>query len=149
MDEQMHIDWRSLAADVVKASRRNPMEKEITLQITVSDPPAVVYGNPVLLRMLLSNLVNNALRYTQQGGEVRVTLAYQHITVSDNGPGVMPGYLARLGERFYRPPGMVENGSGLGSSIVQRIARLHQFNVAWDNHTEGGFCVTLCFTDAA
>ncbi len=57
----------------------------------------------------------------------------------DNGPGVTPEALARIGERFYRPPGQTATGSGLGLSIVQRIAKLHGMNVEFGNAEQGGF----------
>ncbi|WP_058912406.1 quorum sensing histidine kinase QseC [Entomohabitans teleogrylli] len=145
MSELNHIDWRRLAAEVVEEATPTADQKAITLTLQEDDLPEVVKGNPVLLKMLLGNLVNNALRYTQQGGAVTVTLQHSRILVTDNGPGVMPSHLTRLGERFFRPPGATENGSGLGLSIVKRIARLHDFQICWQNRPEGGFQVVVGF----
>jgi len=72
-----------------------------------------------------------------------VTLDEQGLTVSDQGPGITDEHLARLGERFYRPPGQEQTGSGLGISIVQRIAQLHQLNVVYRNRAEGGLDVRV------
>ncbi|EOG6841104.1 TPA: ATP-binding protein [Klebsiella oxytoca] len=58
--------------------------------------------------------VNNALRYTQAKGEVVIILQHQRLRVVDNGPGEMPHHQERPGERFFRPAGASENGSGLG-----------------------------------
>ncbi len=143
MSDVEHIDWRQLAAEVTEEALPVAQHKNIALETIVESPPQIVQGNRLLLKMLLSNLVNNALRYTQEGGEVQVTLRHNGLSVTDNGPGVMPSHLARLGERFFRPPGAVENGSGLGLSIVKRIARLHEFTIDWRNRPEGGFQVTL------
>ena len=68
-----------------------------------------------------------------------MTLEQDGFTVRDNGPGVSPDALARMGERFYRPPGQEQTGSGLGLSIVRRIASLHGMTVNFDNIPEGGF----------
>nr|WP_212409550.1 quorum sensing histidine kinase QseC [Erwinia sp. E602] len=102
-------------------------------------------GNPLLLALLLRNLLHNAIRYTPPGGEVVLRLQPGRLVVADNGPGVDPALLPRLGERFYRPPGQALSGSGLGLSIVQRIARLHGIRVQLSNGDEGGLRVTLAW----
>lgn len=89
---------------------------------------------PALAQALLRNLVDNALRYSPQDGVVRVTAAQDaggvlSVVVEDSGPGMAPDAMARLGERFFRVLGTATSGSGLGWSIVQRIARLHGLGV--------------------
>lgn len=143
--ELSHIDWRELCAQTLRDVSPLAEHKNIQLDLNIQSLPAVVEGSHVLLKMLLSNIVNNAVRYTPEHGLVVVTLCHHSLSVTDNGTGVMPGHLARLGERFFRPPGMSENGSGLGLSIVKRIARLHQFDVSWGNRAEGGFRVSVRF----
>ncbi len=145
MADLSHIDWRRLASEVIGELTPLAEQKKVALTLETSVPPAVIQGNPLLLKMLLSNLVNNALRYTQAGGEVTIVLQHHRLRVVDNGPGVMPSHLERLGERFFRPPGASENGSGLGLSIVKRIARLHEFEVSWQNRPTGGFEVAVNF----
>lgn len=98
-------------------------------------------GQPLLLSLLVRNLLDNAVRYSPPGRCVNVTLHRQSFTVQDNGPGVDDDTLARLGERFYRPPGQDAPGSGLGLSIVQRIAALHQMSVTFGHAPGGGFAV--------
>ncbi|MGO3413955.1 MAG: quorum sensing histidine kinase QseC [Kluyvera intermedia] len=100
-------------------------------------------AQPLLLSLLVRNLLDNAVRYSPAGSTVDVTLEQSYFTVRDNGPGISPEALARIGERFYRPPGQDETGSGLGLSIVQRIATLHGMTVTFDNAAEGGFEVTV------
>ena len=87
----------------------------------------------------MRNLLDNAVRYSPRGSVVNVTLDAHSFSVCDNGPGISPEALARVGERFYRPPGQSETGSGLGLSIVRRIAALHGMRVTLDNAPEGGF----------
>ena len=100
-------------------------------------------GQPLLLSLLVRNLLDNAVRYSPPGSQVDITLASRSVTIRDNGPGVDDATLARLGERFYRPPGQDQPGSGLGLSIVQRIAALHQMSVAFDHAPGGGFRVQI------
>ncbi|QNQ21928.1 two-component system sensor histidine kinase QseC [Kosakonia sp. SMBL-WEM22] len=100
-------------------------------------------GQPLLLSLLVRNLLDNAIRYSPPGSVVDVTLEANSLSVRDNGPGVSEEALARIGERFYRPPGQSETGSGLGLSIVQRIAALHQMQATFANHPAGGVHVTL------
>jgi two-component system sensor histidine kinase QseC len=83
----------------------------------------------VLLTTLLRNLIDNALRYSPPGAHVQVRFAPDSIVVEDEGRGVSPAQLARLGDRFHRVTGEVETGSGLGLSIVRRIAALHGLDV--------------------
>ena len=92
-------------------------------------------GDATLLATLLRNLVDNALRYG--GTKVDVRVAPDRIVVEDNGPGVPATLLPRLGDRFHRPPGQVQAGSGLGLSIVRRIAELHGLTVRYANRSDG------------
>ncbi len=93
---------------------------------------------------IIRNLVENAINYTQDGGEVAVTAVVDDgtlaVTVSDNGPGIPPEDLARVFERFYRVdksrgrPG----GTGLGLAIVKHLADLHGGSVRVRNGERGG-----------
>ncbi len=102
-----------------------------------------------LARVLLRNLLDNALRYSPEGAEVRLQVAEQdegraQLSVEDSGPGLTPEEQARLGERFFRVLGTGQSGSGLGWSIVQRIARLHHLQVRTDRSPAlGGLRVTV------
>lgn len=88
-----------------------------------------VMGNPWLLEDLLSNLIDNALKYTPQGGRVTVRSGLEgnrpFLEVEDDGPGIPESERARVRERFYRSPGSPGIGAGLGLSIVEEIARAH------------------------
>jgi two-component system sensor histidine kinase QseC len=91
-------------------------------------------GDEALLATLLRNLIDNALRYG--GKHVHLRMAPDHIVVEDDGPGVAADLLGRLGDRFHRPPGQAQDGSGLGLSIVERIAGLHGLAVRYANRTD-------------
>ncbi|MGE3163027.1 MAG: ATP-binding protein [Burkholderiales bacterium] len=122
------VALRALAREVLAEAAPFAHAKGIELEL-VEGPELAVNGHAGLLGVLLRNLVDNAVRYTSDGGAVRVTLGGDRsgarLEVSDNGPGVPPQALGRLGERFHRLEGAGETGSGLGLSIVRRVAELH------------------------
>jgi len=88
-----------------------------------------VPGDATLLAVLVRNLVDNAIRYSETGAVVKLTLARRpggvRMTVDDSGPGMAEADIARMGERFFRVMGSGQSGSGLGWSIVRRIAAVH------------------------
>jgi len=91
---------------------------------------SVVRGDALLLREMLSNLVDNALRYMPDGGSVTVSLTTQEgkgytLAVTDTGPGIAPGERERVFEPFYRGADAVAPGTGLGLAIVRTIAAAH------------------------
>lgn len=111
--------------------------------------PALVPLPEPLARVLVRNLLDNALRYSPGGAQVHLQTAPApgggvQLCVQDSGPGLAPEALARLGERFFRVLGSGQSGSGLGWSIVQRIARLHGLRVQADRSpTLGGLRVRV------
>ncbi|VEJ55549.1 quorum sensing histidine kinase QseC [Pragia fontium] len=139
------IDWQMLLQEMQPSFFDTAKEKGMDLQMNYQGMPNTSEGNPVLLSLLIRNLVDNALYYTQEGGCVRVTLTDKELIVEDNGPGVTDEQLARLGERFYRPPGQVKTGSGLGLSIVRQIAELHNLSIRFNHGENGGFVARIIF----
>jgi two-component system sensor histidine kinase QseC len=110
-----------------------------------------VRGNPVLLRILLRNLIDNAVRHTPPGTTVHINVTEKQglisLSVSDNGPGIPASELDKLGERFYRPLGTSASGSGLGLSIVKRIAEIHAASLRLATlETGNGLRVTVIFS---
>lgn len=105
-------------------------QRNIDLGLVGADdgaPPLSVRGATGDLRSLLDNLIENALRYTPEGGVVDVRLINDHgrpaVEVVDTGPGIPADLLPRVFDRFFRVPGNGTNGSGLGLSIAQAAAQ--------------------------
>jgi two-component system OmpR family sensor kinase len=112
--------------------------------------PPCVQGSADSLRILVGNLLDNALRYTPADGRVDVTLAYAdgavQLQVLDDGPGIAPVDRERVFDRFYRTAGNAEWGSGLGLSIVRSIADAHGATVTLGDGPFGrGLLVTVRF----
>jgi two-component system sensor histidine kinase QseC len=113
---------RSVAADMAPQALARGQDLELQ-----APQPCPVAIDEVLPRVLLRNLLDNASRYAGDGARIAVSVAvvrgWVQLTVQDSGPGLSPAEMARLGERFFRVLGTAQTGSGLGWSIVRRIAR--------------------------
>jgi signal transduction histidine kinase len=110
--------------------------------------PAVVAGDESLLRILIGNLIDNAIRYSADGARIDVSVRtdglHVMVEVDDDGPGIPQEHLPRVFDRFYRVPGKKQAaGSGLGLAIVRRIAVLHQGSVELINLEQGGLRALL------
>ena len=142
-------DWLALTDIVLNDVNRLAREKYIQLKrsILCDNPDDIlpILINPILFKLLLRNLLDNAIRYCPEGSLVELQLDVNAIRIIDNGLGVEPHQLARLSERFYRPAGQSQLGSGLGLSIVNRITKLHNLSVVFANRPapEVGFIVTI------
>ena len=147
-------DWLMLTDTVLSDVNRLAREKHIQLKRTVhcdnSADILPILINPVLFKLLIRNLLDNAIRYCPEGCQIELQLDTDSIKVVDNGLGVDPEQLARLSERFYRPAGQTQIGSGLGLSIANRIADLHNLTLAFANRPqpETGFIVTVSSKNA-
>jgi len=112
---------RSVAADMAPQALAQGQDLELQARV-----PCPVAADEVLLGVLLRNLLDNASRYAGGGARIAVVVALVQgrvqLTVHDSGPGLSPAEMARLGERFFRVLGNAQTGSGLGWSIVRRIA---------------------------
>lgn len=124
-----HVVWSELLADYLPSYRARLESSNLRLESQLSSLNAGVQGNAALLSMLLRNLLENAAAYTPTGGLIRVTLEQDRLTVQNDCACLPEEYVARLGERFFRPPGQEKSGSGLGISIVRRIASIHGFRL--------------------
>lgn len=99
--------------------------------------PLPLAGDDHLLTVLLRNLLDNAVRYATAGTLVTLRFSGDSIEVENDGEPLSAEKIARMGERFYRPEGQQELGSGLGVSIVQRIAALHGLEVIFGTRADG------------
>jgi signal transduction histidine kinase len=108
------------------------------------DPPMMVSGDARLLRVMIDNLVHNAIRFSPPNHPVRIDVAGEHdqarIVVRDSGPGVPEDLIDKIFDRFTQAPAEVnrKRGYGLGLSIAQGIAELHNGRIEVRNLSEGG-----------
>jgi two-component system OmpR family sensor kinase/two-component system sensor histidine kinase QseC len=129
------------------------------VELSLEADSATVRGDREALRILVRNLVDNAVRYSPEGGRVRVrarggSRAGGHIEpalieVADSGPGVAAPDRERVFDRFHRRAGSPEGGSGLGLAIVKAIADRHGAKVRLGDAPGGGLLVTVLFPPPA
>lgn len=154
--DKKKFDPRKEIEDVIEFYEAMAEEKGVKLSHVAPAPPAwdpILNADPTLFRHALSNLVSNALRYTNDGGKVDIGVARAsdgniYVWVSDNGAGIEPEHVARIFDRFYRvDSSRSENksGSGLGLAIVKSIMQLHHGSVSVDSTPGKGTKVTLAF----
>ena len=139
---------KPLAEAVCAAHGGAAVDKQIALELDAVE--AQVPGNATMLQILLRNLLDNAIRYTPCGGRVRVMLSAVDsgvvLQVCDNGPGIPAAERAAVFQRFHRGAGQEQPGSGLGLSIVQRIAELHGARIALTEGEGGcGLSISVMF----
>lgn len=141
------LDLRELARQAVADAAESPQNRGHALALE-ADSAIQAQGDPLLAQVLLRNLLDNALRYSPPGSpvllRVAATPAGWRLTIEDGGPGLEESSLARLGQRFQRGADAAAPGSGLGWSIVKRIAALQGWAVTADRSPAlGGLRVAL------
>ncbi len=146
----VRIDLADLLRNMVAEWSPAAAEKGIDLGLTRADP-AEIEGDEEYLRVLVGNLIDNAIRYTPEGGRVDVGMKGDEtgvrIVVEDNGPGIPGPERARVFERFHRCEGTVVPGSGLGLSIVKTVAERTGGRVSLEAGRDGkGLRATVRFS---
>jgi two-component system, OmpR family, sensor histidine kinase QseC len=129
------LDLAVLARGVVADAAPAALARRQSIDLRAADGSATVQGDPTLLGVLVRNLVDNAVRHSPPGAQVHVAVERPdgggaRLVVEDSGPGLSDADRARLGERFFRPAGTEAPGSGLGWSIVRRLAQAHGARLA-------------------
>lgn len=142
------VDIARLSEECCAELGIDALSKEIEIEFTAESTPEIS-GSADMLRILIRNLLDNAIRYTPRSGRVNVALRTSNgvaeLEVADSGVGVAEDKLITLGERFNRLNPTTTDGVGLGLSIVQRIAEIHQASVRFSHASLGGLKVSIVF----
>jgi len=142
------VDLKELSEAILETHLDAATAKRIDLGLDAQ--PAQVMGHEWLLRELLGNLVDNAVKYTPPGGTVTIRCGQRSgetfLEVEDDGPGIAAGERQRVLERFYRVKGTEGEGNGLGLAIADEIARVHHGHLELQpGHVGRGLKVSLAF----
>lgn len=134
------VALQGLAEEAAEAVQTRAQERRCTLELAV-DPDAAVTGERRKLLSLITNLLDNAVRYGPEGGRVRLELRRERgaavLAVTNEGPGIPAELRERIFESYYRIPGSAGCGSGLGLAIVKEIAEAHGAHIAVEDGPGG------------
>jgi len=145
------VDLASITSATLAELQETAAAREQQLHLRVDEnvhPRAVVHGNADALAILIRNIVENAVHYSEQQGAIEVRVLHRDrfgiIEVSDRGPGIPAEARQEVFRRFHRVAGTKAPGTGLGLSIVQRIAEIHRGHVTLQDGDAGiGLCVVV------
>lgn len=147
---KQRVDVQQAMIDAIADIECSAHDKGIEVELN-GEGGVAIEANPQLLVILFRNLLDNAIKYTPEGGLVSVSIGRDgqcvSLSVEDSGPGVADDDYERITQRFYRcvETAQTADGSGLGLSIVQRIIRLHEANIVFSKSALGGLKVVLRF----
>jgi len=146
------VDLATVSAQAVADTHAFAIERNIDLGLEAADA-VPLRGDPEALRILVRNLVDNAVRYTPPGGAVQVRCTPAAggalLEVDDTGPGLAPDERERVFDRFFRRAAVQESGTGLGLAIVKAITERHGANIMLGSAPGGGLKVTVSFPPAS
>ncbi|MGN0777540.1 MAG: ATP-binding protein [Aristaeellaceae bacterium] len=148
--EHVAVELHRVAEGCV--SKLRPAAEAAKVTLTVQGEPAWVTGDPAQIEEMLTNLIENGVKYNVAGGEVDVTTGMKQgapfASVRDTGVGIAPEHQTRVFERFYRVDksrSKQTGGTGLGLSIVKHAAQAHHADISLTSKVGQGTCVTLTF----
>ncbi len=147
----MECNLGEIATEVVQELKHLAQSKGLTLTVNTSDPQATaakVSGDYLELRRMITNLVGNAIKFTEQGSiDISVTVPAPQdqviVEIRDTGPGISDQELAQLFQRF-RKGAHQQSGSGLGLHLVSRIVQAHQGTITVESQPDQGSVFTIC-----
>jgi two-component system, OmpR family, sensor histidine kinase MprB len=139
-EEAVEVRLDQLIAEVVDRARIHAPDKRFSMELE----PCVVRGVPARLDRAISNLLDNAAKWSPPGGTVEVRLHDGELSVRDHGPGIEPADVPHVFDRFYRAPSARRlPGSGLGLAIVRQVAESHGGEVSAGTAEGGGARLAL------
>jgi two-component system, OmpR family, sensor histidine kinase QseC len=135
--------------DIIEQLLAQYRDAEQSVSVTHSPVLMGIYGHPLLIEVMVRNLLENAIKFTPAEKAILIHLQDDNdsitLSVTDEGEGVSAEKISSLGQRFFRHKAADQSGSGLGLSIVARIAALHDASLHFSHNTPSGLKVTVRF----
>jgi two-component system phosphate regulon sensor histidine kinase PhoR len=145
--KKVSLDLGSLIQEAFEQLEEKASGKKISLQFRAEGGPWLVEADPVRMAQVIRNLIDNAVKYGNEGGWVKVSLEnkkeFLEVSVEDNGPGIPEDHHPRIFDRFYRiekSRSKEKGGSGLGLAIVKRILEAHNSDIKLISGENKGSC---------
>lgn len=147
--KQEPLVFSQLITETLNTYKPSIEQKNLTFKQSLQED-IIILGDEDRLKQVIHNLVDNAIRYSLDGGMLSIRLtqtdAYCELIIKDNGIGMSPETLARVGERFFRADkarSRKQGGTGLGLSIVKKIIRLHDGTMTFESEEQIGTTVFI------
>ena len=145
--ERQLFDGRAVVEKIAAFYRTAAEDRHVAIHCTGDGE---IYADPVLFERAVSNLVDNALRFTSDGGEIKIEISFRNaeteVAVIDNGSGIASEHLSRVFDRFYRADSSrSSDGAGLGLALVKSIVDLHGGSATIQSEVGRGTTITLRF----
>lgn len=135
-------DLANLLEQQAQSFARHALKKRILLDLEVPIDPIMVRCDAFRIEQVVSNLLGNALKFTPEGGRIRIRFETSGeraiISVEDTGPGIKPDEIPRLFDRFWQARATAHHGTGLGLAISKAIVDAHQGAISVENRSAGG-----------
>jgi two-component system sensor histidine kinase BaeS len=148
--EKVPVDASGIVEAAADAFEERLNARRIALETDIAAKPAIILGDPHRLTQLLKNLLENALRYTDPGGKVLISVSIHapqlHIDIQDSYPGVPELLLPHLFERLFRVDvsrSRQSGGAGLGLALCRHIAEAHEGTIEATHSRLGGLWIRL------
>ena len=143
------VNLKDVASHIIAELAPLALNKKINISLNSKETP-IISSYHEGLQLMLTNLIDNAIRYTPENGTIDVRIEETPdsilLAVSDDGPGIPRELRNKVFDRFYRMPGTKSNGCGIGLAIVKRIAELHNIEIFLDAPQKGsGLIVNVLF----
>jgi two-component system phosphate regulon sensor histidine kinase PhoR len=149
------VSMADAAAEIFGRVTPAATSKGIALETEFASDAQTVYADRTALEQIMLNLVENALRYTGEGGRITIRTVRQHngvtLSLSDTGSGIPPEHLPRIFERFYRADSgrsRDAGGTGLGLAIVRHLVEAHGGSVTAESELGAGTTIRIFFPDS-
>lgn len=154
--EKQPVHLASILDPVIDAAFPSAESKSIKLEAEIDHSAKWIYGDPNRLQQVVNNLLQNAVKFTPEGGRIAVSLEYDganaKLSVTDTGKGISPDFLPQVFERYRQAKGAERHvGLGLGLAIARHIVELHGGAIAAESDGEGlgaTFSIVLPVTTA-